>query len=106
MVGQKMTVKIEILAKESESDTEWGFNLYIKPEGASEFTFVSNFDTAASYASYFTSETNLPSDALALMALTGSQFYIDNLSIWTGNGNAPATSTEIYEVLRAAYNAK
>jgi hypothetical protein len=106
MVGQKMTVRIEMLAKDSDTDTEWGFDLYIKPEGESEFTFVSSFDTSASYASYFTSESNMPSDALSLMALTGSQFYIDDISIWTGIGDAPEMTTEIYEVLRAAYNSK
>jgi hypothetical protein len=48
----------------------------------------------------------MPSDALSLMALTGSQFYIDDISIWTGIGDAPEMTTEIYEVLRAAYNSK
>ena len=106
LVGQKMTVRIEMLAKDSDSDTEWGYNVYVKPEGASEWTFVSSFNTSATYASYYTSETNLASDALAMVVLTGSQFYVDNIAVWTGTGARPESSTEIYEVLRAAHNAQ
>ena len=106
VVGQIMTVRIEMLAKEDDADTEWGYNVYVKPEGASEWAFASSFNTSATYAYYYNDETKLAGDALAMMILTGSQFYVDNIAVWTGTGDAPEANTEIYEVLRAAYNAK
>ena len=106
VVGQKMTVRIEMLAKDSDADTDWGYNVYVKPEGASEWEFVSSYNTSATYAYYYNDETKLAGDALAIMILTGSQFYVDNIAVWTGTGDAPEANTEIYEVLRAAYNAK
>jgi len=106
VVGQKMTVRIEMLANDSDADTDWGYNVYVKPEGASEWAFVSHYDTSASYAYYYNDESKLAGDALAIMILTGSQFYVDNIAVWTGTGDAPEANTEIYEVLSAAYNSK
>ena len=106
VVGQKMTVRIEMLVKDSDADTDWGYNVYVKPEGASEWEFVSSYNTSATYAYYYNDETKLAGDALAMVVLTGSQFYVDNIAVWTGTGGAPEANTEIYEVLRAAYNSK
>ena len=105
-LGHYITIKIVVRPATEET---WGHDLYIKRQDQSDdqFVYVGTM-TDSTVNNKYAKENHLNGDAwiaLYCMATHKRQgIYIDNIAIWTGNGDKPTnTDTSTYDALNDAF---
>ena len=104
------TITIRIVVEETVDETSWRTTTYIKraEDDESKFVKVGVFqkDQIRTWASVSNNYTEGKAEfSVATRTLWKRDgFWIDNIAIWTGNGNMPTnTDTSAYEALNEAY---
>jgi len=122
--GKPVTVRIVVKETvETETGYDFGYDLYIKKQGApdSEFVLMDSFNAESTYPNtprkegykdgeiFQGHEQYISGEAFLALYNWGTHkrpngYYIDNLAVWTGNGDMPENhDTFTYQMLNEEY---